>query len=299
MQIPDFQRRLSATSAGGAFKASGKWFIFQRKIISEVYGRFKGRDAFNIYLYLCKHYDLRKKVTNKSVEKINGELQYSTGKTTYSKKVGDSLKWLEAEGFIEVIRTHKQQRFLSRIRVAPDFHFNRQNFVKNDQSNLELGWMKGHKHGYIMLPYDVMAHTMLADTVTAKKEWTIRRLQTLILLYAYCWLEFYGGIDPDCVTIDLQGKLSLGSRFCLALKCSNAEAIKTVISLIKDDHFKPVECWFEKDIFGDDIYMGDVGTYTPAPATNAVRKIVLRPTWLIKPKLESEVIKIKKGGIRL
>lgn len=295
MKIPDFQTLLQHTRTNGQFEISTSWFIFQRKIISEVYGDFKDRDAFTIYLYLCKHYRIKNDIVLKSKRKINEHLRYVkkvNGKIKYSAKVKRSLEWLEKEGFIERISNHKQKWYRSRILVAPDFDVATQQFVHFDQFGLELGNLKDKSVGYIMLPDEAIKHSMLANTTLAKRGWTMRKLKTLLLLYAYCWLEFYGGIDPNTVIIDRQGHITVNPRFCYALRSSPQQAIKTVLSLIKLGLFKPVECLFEEGV-----YMGDIGTYTPKSSSTS--KIVLRPKYLLQHRLTSDSMKIKKGALRV
>lgn len=298
MIIPQFQSMLLATRSGGQFKTSARWFAFQRKVISEVYGEFKDIHKLKIYLYLCKHYDSNLGMVIKSKRKINEELRYVkkvSGKIKYSAKVRKSLEWLEQEGFIERVSNHKQKWYRSKIRVAPDYNIKTKQFIPCDEFTLGTKELKEHKHGYIMVPFQAIRNrSMLANTSLAKRTWTKQRLQAFLLLYGYCWIEFYGGIDPDAVQIDVQGNLILSQRFCYALKRSHKDAVKTVVSLIKDGLFIPVECLFE-----DSVYMGDVGTYSPEPNSNTLKKVVLRPQYLIAHKLDSAVMKLKKGNLRL
>jgi hypothetical protein len=286
------------TKSGGQFEASAKWFAFQRKIISEVYGEFKDIHSFKIYLYLCRHYDSDISVVRKNKAKINKELQYVKvvkGKHKYSAKVRNSLNWLEQNGFIERVSSHKQKWYRSKIRVAPDYNFKTKQFMPCDEFTFDLKELKEHMHGYIMIPFDaIKKQSMLANTSLAKRNWTKRKLQAFLLLYGYCWLEFYGGIDPDTVQIDSQGNITLSPRFCYALKSSLKDATKTIVSLIKDGKFKPVECWFE-----DGVYMGDIGTYKPKRKSNTVKRIVLRPQHLISHKLNSKAMQLKRGRVRL
>src|SRR5690606_39058895 len=160
-----------------------------------------------------------------------------------------------------------------------------------DQIHYEINEMKDHFQGYIMVPKTAIKDSYLADTTYAKRKWTKRKLKTLLLLYAYCWIEYYGGIDPQTVQIDQQGNLTPSERFCMALKSSQYQVEQTLISLIKEGLFQPVQCVFE-----DGIYMGDVGTYHPDPHANI--QIVLRPVHLIEHKLRSELMQNKKGYMR-
>lgn len=297
MIIPKFQSMLLTTQSGGQFKTSDRWFTFQRKIISEVYGEFKDIDTLKIYLYLCKHYDSDFGMVRKNKQKINEELRYVkkvSGKITYSAKVRSSLEWLEQEGFIERVSSHKQKWYRSKILVAPDYNMKTKQFKPCDEFAVDIGELKEHKHGYVMVPFQVIKNnSMLANTNLAKRTWTKRRLKAFLLLYGYCWLEFYGGIDPDTVQIDAQGNLTLSPRFCYALKSSHNDAVRTVVSLIKEGLFIPVECLFENGV-----YMGDRGTYTPDANSNTLKRVILRPQYLVAHKLNSAVMKLKKGSIR-
>jgi len=224
MMIPDFQKLLHKTKRGGQFKLSDAWFIFQRKIISEVYGDFVSTDAFKIYIYLCKHFNRRAGVVRKGKVTINKDLKYvdksAKGSQKYSQQVTDSLTWLEKERFIYRVSGHKSKRYRSSVLVAPDFNFQKQKFSPCDEFKREPFDLKNHQLGYIMIPKAVLKNSALSNTTYAQRKWTERKLRTLLLLYAYCWPEYHGGIDPKTVKIDHQGNLSLSERFCYALKSS-------------------------------------------------------------------------------
>ncbi|MFD2370620.1 hypothetical protein ACFSO0_11830 [Brevibacillus sp. GCM10020057] len=296
MQIPNFQSYFRNTGAGNKIILSPSWFPFQRQILSEVYGDFKDRDAFVIYLYLCKHFDYTSKKTYRCIDTIHKDLKYNlptAHRPKYSRKVQNALAWLEREGFIKRV-SGKQQWFRSTILVAPDYHYGQQKFYSCHELNFDFDELKAHNKGYIMVPKTVLTEKMLADTTLAKRQWTITKLKTILLLYAYCWLEFYGGIDPRIVQIDQQGKVDLNPGFCYALKGSTTVISRTVISLIKDGLFIPVRCWFEEGI-----YTGDVGTYQPNSNAKVVERIVLRPTHLILHQVETDVMKSKKGYMEI
>lgn len=293
MIIPDFQQLITQTSQPGQFKLSPEWFIFQRKIISEVYGDFKNLDAFKIYLYLCKHYNMKSGVTRRCKARINKDLNYAfqspSGSQIYSKKVKDSLDWLEKEKFISRINSTV---YRSSVLVAPDYNIQKQKFVPCDDFEFKYDDLKGHYQGYTMVPKRAIKEYALSNTTYAKRWWGERPLKTLLLLYAYCWPEYYGGIDPQTVSVNKQGNLSLSHRFCFALQNSQTAIEKSVISLIKRGYFKPVECVFE-----DGMYVGDVGTLNQS--SHSLTEIVLRPTHLIEHVLSSEIMKQKKGCMRV
>ncbi|MFI8713225.1 hypothetical protein [Brevibacillus brevis] len=294
--IPNFQSLLKKNSSGSQFEAHQQWFIVQRKIISEVYGEFDNLHAFKIYLYLCKYYNFNIGRTKRTKKRINNTLKYTkitaNGKPTYSMNVRRSLEWLEKTGFIENVGSNTRRWFRSKILVAPDYHPVKKQFFPCPEFQLGFQQLKDHNQGYIRIPRKAIKNSMLANTTLAKRKWTERKLKTLILLYAHCWIEYFGGIDPTVVAIDSNGTITLDEGFCYALKRSTKEITKTVISLIKDGLFQPVHCLFE-----DGIYNGDVGTYHPTAKT--IERVVLRPTHLISSTVESEAMKNKKGKIIL
>lgn len=298
MRIPNFQNLIAKSSSGSQFLVTSAWFIFQRRLISEVFGDFRNRHAFTIYLYLCKHFDYSTRKTSRCIDTIHKDLKYVTASANnrpkYSSRARNALTWLEKEGFIERVNSHKQQWYRSTILVAPDYHINQKQFYPCGELTFEFEELKEHNQGCIMIPKSAIAESMLADTTLAKRKWTVRKLKTLLLLYAYCWLEYYGGIDPRIVSIDSQGSVKLNPGFCYALKSSPVDVTKTVISLIKDGQFQPVRCLFENGI-----YMGDVGTYQSSKQTKVIEQIVLRPTHLIKHKVDADVMKMKKGCLIL
>ncbi|MED3499263.1 hypothetical protein P4479_12515 [Brevibacillus agri] len=295
-QIPNFQSLLKKSSSGNQFEVHHKWFIIQRKIISEVYGEFDSLHAFKIYLYLCKYYNFNKGRTRRSKKRINNDLKYTkksaNGKPKYSMKVRRALEWLEKTGFIEKVSSDTKRWYRSKILVAPDYHPVKKQFFACREIQLDFQQLKDHNQGYIRIPQDAIKDSMLANTTLAKREWTERKLKTLILLYAHCWIEYFGGIDPAIVAIDPNGNITLDEGFCYALKGSKKEITKAVISLIKDGLFQPVRC-----LFKDEIYIGDAGTYQSTAKT--IERVVLRPTYLIQSTVESEAMMNKKGKIIL
>ncbi|MCM3623997.1 hypothetical protein M4D70_17360 [Brevibacillus borstelensis] len=295
-QIPNFQPLLKQSSSGNQFEVHQQWFIIQRKIISEVYGEFDSLHTFKIYLYLCKYYNFNSGRTERTKNRINNDLKYTktsaNGKPKYPMNVRRSLEWLEKTGFIKRVSSDTQSWYRSKILVAPDYHPAKKQFFACPELQLDFQNLKDHNQGYIRLPQKAIKDSMLANTTLAKREWTERKLKTLILLYAHCWLEYFGGIDPAVVAIDPNGAITLDEGFCYTLKRSTKDITKTVISLIKDGLFQPVRCLFE-----DGIYTGDVGTYHPTAKT--IERVVLRPTHLISSTVESEAMKNKKGKIIL
>jgi hypothetical protein len=291
--IPDFNALLinntlklqTSNASTTHFFISSQWFAFQRKIITDVYGEFKDKHAFKIYLYLCKFYNQKARKTPKTKSQINDEMKYVKYKTRlnvqhkYLKRVDDALEWLEDEGFIKVMREKTKQWYQASILIAPDYH---KGFYGGDDVFDINAFLKSSNDGYIMIPQNAIEVCMLENSSSANRKWNVRNLSTIMLLYGHCWIEYFGGIDPDIVTIEPNGDMTIYEGFCYDLKGSSKDISDTVLWLINRKLFKPVNC-----VFVEGVYYGDVGKCNAPIGSNYKERIVLRPYNIIEHKLNS------------
>lgn len=210
----------------------------------------------------------------------------------YPREVNLALNWLEQKGFIRRTNSNKNQSFQCKILPAPDFHPGINDFIECTNVHYNLNSLKANNHGFIMVPTAAFDDTILMKSPSVRKIWTDRKLKTLLLLYAHCWLEYFGGIDPNIVSIDSNGTMSLYEGFCYNLKSSEKQVGNVIIWLVSNGFLKPVECYFERGV-----YYGDVGC-CPPPQQYEI-KIVLRPYYLIQHKIESDLMKTKRGRLIL
>lgn len=302
VRIQNFSAHLVQTNQSNQFEVIDSWFPFQRKILYDVYGNFQDQDSFRIYLYLCMHSFGKYRICSKSKEAINIELKYMTmpsGATklsNYSKTVDNALSWLEQKHFIQRANTNKHNRYRTRILFAPDFNHSSQDFFPpyHNGYHSNPASMKNSNVGFIMVPKDTIKNDMLENTPAALQKWSDRRLKTLLLLYAYCRLDFFGGINPEIVDIDQHGALELSEGFCFDLKGSPTEITNAVLWLINQGLFKPVLC-----VFVDGLYYGDVGRCNIPKLKNIETKVILRPYRLVNKKVYSDTMVGKWGGMIL
>lgn len=280
--------------------ADDGFFIFQRKIISDIYDGFSGHgDEFRIYLYMCRHVDKHFRKCIKSKEAMNIELEYSqlpAGQSKlpiYSKKVDDALEWLETNDFIQNTNTKLRQPYQAKILVAPDYHPLKKRYYSCDDIKYSSIGLKDSNSGYIMVPNDAVQNDMLKNKPGARQKWTLRRLKTMLLLHGFCWLEYFGGIDPNIVEIDeLNETLALDAGFCYNLKGTVDDISKNVISLMNEGLFVPVRC-----MFVDNVYYGDVGYCSPPANKHVQEKIVLRPKHLVRKSVHKVTMQMKWGNM--
>lgn len=304
MKINNFKSLVAQNRAvfqsGQQFNITDDFFIFQRKVLSDIYDDFSGHgDEFRIYLYMCRHVDKRFRKCIKSKEAMNIELEYSQllagqGKLhNYSKKVDDALDWLEANHFIQNTNTKPRQPYQAKILAAPDYHPLKKRYYSCIDIEFSPIGLKDSNSGYIMVPKDAVQNDSLKNTSGARQKWTLRRLKTMLLLHGYCWLEYFGGIDPRIVEIDeLSETLQLNLGFCYNLKGTVDNISKTVISLIKEGLFIPVRC-----LFVDNVYYGDAGYCSPPANKKVEEKIILRPKHLVRKPVHKTTMQMKWGNM--
>jgi hypothetical protein len=299
VQIQNLSTFLVKNNAGPQFDIQPQWFMVQRKIISEVYPDFPDPDTFRIYLYLCKHFDHSDKRCKRSKERICIDLDYAIKQPgalrlmNYPREVNFALAWLENNKFIRRTNSNSHQPFQCEILTAPDFVPGINAFIGLTNVNYEWYSLKDSNHGYVMAPNKAFDDRILKKSLSVRKTWTNRKLKTLLMLYAHTWLEYFGGVDPDIVSIDSSGMLIISEWFCCNLKSSEKQVGDVIVWLVSRGLLKPVECYFVHDV-----YYGDVGRCSP-PAQTYDIKIVLRPYYLIQHKIESDLMKLKKGRMIL
>jgi hypothetical protein len=299
MQIQNLNTLLVKNSAGSQFDIQPQWFMVQRKIISEVFPGFPTPDIFRIYLYLCKYFDHKDRKSKRSKEAISIDLNYAqfqpgaTRLMNYPQEVNLALTWLEDKAFIKRTNFNIHQPFQCEVLPAPDYLQSINDFIGLNNAAYEWYSLKNNNHGYIMAPRRAFDNGILKKSPSVRKTWTDRKLKTLLLLYAHTWLEYFGGVDPEMVSIESNGLLRLSKWFCCSLKSSEIEVGNVIKWFITNGLLKPVECYFVRNV-----YYGDTGCCQPPVQHHDVR-IVLRPYYLIQHKIESEQMKLKKGRMIL
>ncbi|TBL69784.1 hypothetical protein [Paenibacillus thalictri] len=278
-----------------SFEVVKQWFTFQRKVLFDLYGNFfDDKDRFRIYLYLCKFYSVKDNLSMLSKQKINVDLGYatlaanSTKLNNYSPIVDAVLDSLEAEHFIQRRGISIRSSFRCSLLTAPDYNPQTQKFTSNADIPCNHANLKGINHGFIMVPTKAVTKERLRNTPGTRQTWNDRRLKFLLMLYAHCHIEYFGGIDKRIVSINPAGKMSLDEGFCYNLNVSPSAALTTMEWLLRKGEFVPVRCYFLRGV-----YYGDVGKCKPNP--DLKEHIILRPKYLIKHTFDSLEMKKIKG----
>lgn len=287
MQIPNFNTVLKHDNISGDFDVtSSRYFLFQRKIITDIYGNFPDAVTFKLYLYLCKHFNSSIGVTSKYKTAIMNDLNLSNYKLT------QSLNWLESNHFIKRTNSNSHQAYQTKILTAPNYNIQTKDFISCEHIPFRCTTLKSINNGYIMLPETAISKEMLENNASSMRKWSLQKVKTVLRLYAYCWLEYFGGIDPEIVKIDSNGNVSVDDGFCYDLKMSKDKVIDTIVWLINEKLFIPVVC-----IFNLGIYEGDKASINSSQHNAGHKRIVLRPYYLIPHTVTSDDMKKKKGRL--
>ena len=169
--------------------------------------------------------------------------------------------------------------FQAQVLTVPDYDQINNVFVSCEEISTNTLNLKRRNQGYIMVPTDAVTNEMLENKSSSKRIWTKNRLATLLMLYANCWLEYFGGVNPDVIKVDKNGKdLEINPSFYYSLKASRKESIKTIESLIRMQLLKVVPVYFENAIY--------VGAQAMKPMSKKYDLLfVLRPYHLALKKL--------------
>lgn len=247
-------------------------FIVQRKIISDVYPNFPNVTTFKVYLYLCRSFEWKFMRIKKAKSLMRDSLNLS------SITLNQSLNWLEQHYFIKRTNVNKHQMYQAELLTVPDY-----DPFTNTYYCMDIGYdtrqMKKRNHGFIMMPSEAITDRMLEDTATGRRDWSLLKLKVILLLYANCWLEYFGGVNPDVIRIDpVTHSVEVEKSFYYNVKASEKQVAKIIKSLIDIQYLKVVPVMFEKGI-----YIGD--SKIVAPSTYATEKLILRPITLSQKKL--------------
>lgn len=264
---------------------SPRQFVVQTKLFSEVYPKFPDENTLKVYLYICRNYDWQVGNMHTAKTVIQSDLDIGYRELTRI------LRWLEENYFIQRCNPNKHQMYQTKILIAPDF---------DDSSNQYIGYsesintykLKQLQGGYASIPNDVLSNTYLSDTAK-DGGWGEDKIRILIMLYSHCWLEYFGGVNPDIISMNSTGKvITVSSCLHYSLNMTEREAIRNINQLIDDGFFKPVNVWFEKK-YHQNTYVGDSDCVNPTNKLN--RLFVLRPKYISKSKFE-KIEKIIEEG---
>ncbi|MEN1966599.1 hypothetical protein WMZ97_00860 [Lentibacillus sp. N15] len=258
-------------------------FIVQRKIFSDIYPDFPDLITFKVYIYLCKSYEWKLQRVRKAKSQIQHDLNLSRV------KLNQTLDWLENHFFIERTNKHKQQMYQASILTAPDYNPFTNSFASCEDIPFHTGALKSRNQGYIMIPSDAITTRMLMDTATSKREWTYFKLKVFLNLYAHCWLEYFGGINPDIIRIDDHNSsgITVNPAFSFNMQGSEKQVIKTIRVLMGMSLINVVDVSFVNGV-----YAGDKALLPPQP--REVRYSVLRPTHLSSKKIFRKELDTKR-----
>ncbi|GEL78680.1 hypothetical protein [Tenuibacillus multivorans] len=202
-----------------------------------------------------------------------------------------SLQWLEKHHFLKRTNTHKQQMYQAELLPVPDYNPFTKVYEPIEDIRFDTRELKDRIQGYVMIPADAINNRMLIDDYHINKMWNYQNLKVLIMLYAHCWLGYFGGINPDTVHIEENlNDLSVHPSLCYNLKKTEHQVKKSIRRLLKIDYFKIVQVTFIKGK-----YVGD--TEIVGQPDHSTTKYVLRHYYLADKKVNHKHLREKKGLI--
>lgn len=226
--------------------------------------------------------------------------------------VNKSIDWLERNHFITNTKKKIGRTVLRRVLAAPDYlPGGIPPFYSCSGVERTLEGLKAHNHGFIMLPSDLFTVKMLSASKTKsnrfmgtapiwkQSHWDRRKLKILMLLYSHFWIRYFGGIDPNIVSIHRDkftrdGYVSVHDSFCCDMNEDKKDVEKTIASFVEKNLFKPVLVVIREQGFGESIYAGDV-TERYMPEAGDKQMYVLRPRFIFKQQVDE----YKLGGLMI
>ncbi|MCZ8540279.1 hypothetical protein [Psychrobacillus psychrodurans] len=262
-------------------------FIVQRKIFSDIYPDFPDSIIFKVYIYLCKAVDwkYRKVKTAKSV--IRRDLSLSRT------KLENALIWLESNFFIKRTNTNTKQMYQAKILTAPDYDPINKLFVSCEDISTHTSSFKKRNQGYIMIPSDAITNEMLENKASSNRKWTKSKITVLLMLYAHCWLEYFGGVNPEVVKLDMNGNvIGIKPSFYFTLVKNEKNIVKIIEELMKLQMVKTVPVYFYNGV-----YFGDQAMTTFRQGYE--NHVVLRPFHLSSKKVNKPLMDFKRAAMIL
>lgn len=258
-------------------------FIVLRKIISDVFPDFPDALTFKLYLYLCRAYERKFYKIKKAKTQIQQDLNINRT------ELDQALNWLENNYFIQRSNTNIHQMYQSKLLTVPDYDPFTKKYISCEDIPFHTGILKIRNHGYIMLPSDALTNDMLRNTTTAQRRWSQLKLKVYLLLYANCWLEYFGGVNPKIIQIDEStNSIHVDPSICYNVKASEKQVVQCIESLLKEQRFVIVRSFFK---YG--IYLGDDGKLTPSNQYN--EHLVLRPIYISENKVNDSLLDSKRS----
>lgn len=262
-------------------------FIVQTKVFSEVFPDFPNENTLKVYLYICRNYDWKVEAMHTAKTVIQSDLNISYRELTRV------LNWLENNHFIQRSNSNNHQMYQTKILIAPDFDVRTNRYIGYSEP-INTSKLKQLREGYASVPNDVLSNAYLSKA-SIGNAWKEDKIRTLVMLYRYCWLEYFGGVNPDIITLNSSGKVTgIDPSFYYSLKMTETEVIRNINYLIYDGLFQPVKVWFEKK-YHQHTYMGDYDCINPSSYSSAL--FVLRPKYISKSKIKKIDKLIGEGKI--
>lgn len=255
---------------------SPRQFIVQTKLFSEVSPKFPDDNTLKVYLYICRNYDWKFDNMHTAKSVIQSDLAIGYRELTRI------LQWLEDNHFIQRCNPNKHQMYQAKILIAPDFDAKSNQYIGYEET-ISTYNLKSSNTNYASIPNDVLRNEYLSVGVL-EGDWGAKKLSVLIMLYRHCWLDYFGGVNPDIIAVDVYGNIvSVNQSFYYSLKMTEREVISNIKQLMKEGFFQPVSVWFERK-YHQNIYAGDSDCIS---ATNNLnQQFVLRPKYISQSKFE-------------
>ena len=260
-------------------------FIIQRKIFSDVYPDFPDLKTFKLYIYLCKSYEWKYQRVKKAKAQMQLDLKLSRN------ELNNALDWLEVNYFIARTNSHKQQMYQTELVTAPDYDPFTNTYISCNSIPFYTSNLKQRNQGYIMVPADAVTNRMLENTSTADRTWTYTKLKVYLLLYANCWLSYFGGVNPESIHVEIDS-IHVDPSFYYNVKKSEVQVVNTIKLLLTMGLFKVVKvCFVKGEYIGDSLLV--------STRKGIKEYYVLRPYHLSAKKVNNKELDSKRGSMIL
>ncbi|WP_099159030.1 hypothetical protein [Virgibacillus ndiopensis] len=283
MNLNNFKVHATHSSGVSQFNVSTNGqFIVQRKIFSDIYPDFPNLLTFKVYIYLCKSYEWKFQRVKKAKTQIQQDLNLSRVELNHI------IDWLETHFFIKRTNRHNQQMYQAKLLTAPDYDPYTNTYISCEDIPFHTGVLKDRNQGYIMIPSDAVTTRMLMNTASSNRDWTYLKLKVFLNLYAHCWLEYFGGVNPDTIKVNqVSNKIEVDPAFFFNMKGSEKQVIRSIETMIGMSLLVIVDVSFVKGV-----YVGDKPLLPPQP--RSAECCVLRPVYLSSKKVFRQELDSKR-----
>ncbi|SFA83070.1 hypothetical protein SAMN04488072_102174 [Lentibacillus halodurans] len=257
---------------------SNHTFIVERSIFSNTFPELK-EDRLRVYLLMCRVVGAKKDgICFMSIKTISNEVNLTEHRTR------KAIEWLCEKHFIKKVRRWKQSNVYV-VLVTPDYDPVKKQYYSNEDIDRGRLSMKDTLNGYVELPVEVMAGSILRD----KTLWTDRKIRIFGQLYLYHWIDEFGGVDPKVVQVK-KNTMYISELFSYTIGCSSQDIISVIRWLIREGFASKAKTVYRQNpnsIFKEIQYIGDAVKTNKLPSDTLID--VIRMNCIPSLKLKNAI----------